>query len=135
MPPEIFSARWSSATVTTLAGPEKVGVQSIEYQINLNKNDHFESNSHLRTTATYGNKIISGVIMVKSHSDKLDALLDKMEEFNNSFSLQVTLSDGVHTKTLDFQECYLDGKTFGIDNNGIGVSKYAFTARDVKEGK
>lgn len=121
--------------MTTNAGSEKVGVQSIEYRINLNKQDHYESGGHLRSNVTYGNKQVSGVIQIKSASDLLDALLDKMEEANDSFSLHVELSDGVNKKVLDFQQCFLDGKEFGMDINGNGVASYSFTAKDVKEGK
>jgi len=132
---QIFSARWSNATVTTKAGMEAVGVQSLEYKINLNKHDHFESNDHLRKFVSYGYKEVAGNITVKSTSEKLDALLDKMDEAHNSFALHVELSDGTQKKVLDFQECYLEGKNFGIDLNGNGIAIYAFTAKDVKEGK
>ena len=132
---QIYSSRWSTAQVTTNAGSEKLGVQSIEYKINLNKQDHYESGGHLRSNVTYGNKQVSGVIQVKSASDLLDGLLDKMEEANDSFSLHVELSDGTSKKILDFQQCFLDGKEFGIDINGNGIASYSFTAKDVKEGK
>jgi hypothetical protein len=134
MPVQIYSARWSNATVTTKAGMEPVGVQALEYRINLNKQDHYESNDHLRKYVTYGYKQVGGSITVKSASQKLDELLDKPEEANNSFALHVELSDGTNKKILDFQECFLEGKNFGIDVNGNGVATYAFTAKDVKEG-
>ncbi len=132
---QVYSARWSTAQVTTNAGSEKVGIQSIEYRINLNKQDHYESGGHLRSNVTYGYKQVNGVIRIKSTSDMLDALLDKMEEASNSFSLHVELSDGTAKKVLDFQQCFLDGKEFGMDVNGNGVATYSFTAKDVKEGK
>jgi hypothetical protein len=113
---------------------ETVGVQSMEYNINLNKEDHFEGGSHLRTYVSYGYKLVKGKISIKSTSTVLDALLDKMEEANNGFSLHVDLSNGTDHKVLDFFECYLESKEFGIDVNGNGVSTYAFTARDVQEG-
>lgn len=120
--------------MTTAAGSETVGIQSIEYRINLNKQDHYESGGHLRSNVTYGYKQVMGVIRIKSVSTQLDALLDKMEEANNSFSLHVELSDGTSKKVLDFQQCFLDSKEFSIDVNGNGVSAYTFTAKDVVEG-
>jgi hypothetical protein len=132
---QVYSSRWSTAQVTTNAGSEKVGIQSIEYRINLNKQDLYESGGHLRSNVTYGNKQVSGIIQIKSASDMLDALLDKMEEANDSFSLHVELSDGVNKKVLDFQQCFLDSKEFGMDNNGQGIASYSFTDKDVKEGK
>lgn len=132
---QIYSARWSSAQVTTGKGTDKVGVQSLEYKVNLNKQDHYEGGDHLRKYVTYGYKQVSGIIRLKSTCSILDDLLDKMEEANNSFSLQVILSDGTSQKTLDFQNCFLDAKEFGMDLNGNGIASYSFTARDVKEGQ
>lgn len=133
---QMFSARWSNVTITPSSGgsSETVGVQSLEYSVNLNKEDHFEGGSHLRTYVSYGYKMVKGKVQVKSVSPVLDALLDKMEEANNSFSLHVDLSNGTDHKVLDFFECYLESKEFGIDVNGNGISTYSFTARDVKEG-
>lgn len=133
---QMYSARWSNVTITPSMGgsSETVGVQSLEYKVNLNKEDHFEGGSHLRTYVSYGYKLVNGKVMVKSVSTVLDGLLDKMEEMNNSFSLHVDLSNGTDHKILDFFECYLESKEFGIDVNGNGISTYSFTARDVKEG-
>jgi len=67
---QLFSARWSNVTITPSMGgsSETVGVQSIEYSINLNKEDHFEGGSHLRTYVSYGYKQVKGKIQVKSVS-------------------------------------------------------------------
>jgi len=134
MATQMFSSRWSTAQVTTASGTEKVGLQSIEYKINLNKEDHYDTGDHLRKYVTYGYKEVSGILRIKSVSPLLDALLDKMEVANDSFSLQVILSDGTSSKTLDFQNCYLEGKEFGMDVDQNAVASYSFTARDVKEG-
>ncbi len=133
---QMYSARWSNVTITPSMGgsSETVGVQSLEYSVDLNKEDHFEGGSHLRTYVSYGYKQVSGKIVIKSVSTVLDGLLDKMEEMNNSFSMHVDLSNGTDHKILDFFDCYLESKGFGMDVNGNGVSTYAFTARDVKEG-
>ncbi len=133
---QMYSARWSNVTITPAMGgsSETVGVQSLEYSVDLNKEDHFEGGSHLRTYVSYGYKQVAGKVQVKSVSTVLDALLDKMEEMNNSFSMHVDLSNGTDHKILDFFECYLESKEFGIDVNGNGISTYSFTARDVKEG-
>lgn len=133
---QMYSSRWSNVTITPAKGgsSETVGVQSLEYSINLNKEDHFEGGSHLRTYVSYGYKQVKGKITIKSVSTVLDMLLDKMEESNNSFSLHIDLSNGTDHKILDFFECFLDSKEFGIDVNGNGVSTYGFTSRDVQEG-
>ncbi len=136
MPQSQYSARWSTVTITPGSGSaEKVGVQSLEYIINLNTEDHFEQGSHLRSSVSYGYKTVTGKVIVKSASTALDGLLDKMDEASESFSMHVELSNGSGgKKTLDFQECYLVSKEFGIDVNGNGLSTYAFTARNVIEG-
>ncbi len=136
MPVTPISSRWSTATITTAAGSEKVGLQSIDYKIQLNKQDHFEGGEHLRKYVSYGYKTVSGIIRVKSTCTPLDELLDKMDEANNNFTLQVVLKGegGQVVKTLDFQQCYLDAKDYAMDINGHGISNYYFTARDVKEG-
>ena len=125
MATQMYSSRWSTAQVTTSGGTEQVGLQSIEYKINLNKEDHYDTGDHLRKYVTYGHKEVSGVLRIKSVSPLLDALLDKMEVSSDSFSLQVILSDGTNSKTLDFQNCYLEGKEFGmdVDQNAVEIGR------------
>ncbi len=36
-------------------------------------------------------------------------------------------------KTLSFDDCYLEDKTFALDANGVGISVYTFTATRLRE--
>jgi len=50
------------------------------------------------------------------------------------FQLVVELKRlGEAVKTLSFDECYLEGKTFSMDANGVGVSEYTFTSTRLRE--
>lgn len=130
---QIFSSKYSTVTVTSDSGPETLsGLQSIEYKVVLNKEDHYEGGNHLRQYITYGNKVIQGLLRIKSTSSVLDQLLDKMSE-EKGFSLQAILSDGKNKKTLNFEGCYLEGKEYNMDVNGHGISAYSFSAQDMKQ--
>jgi hypothetical protein len=40
---------------------------------------------------------------------------------------------GTAVKTISFDDCYLEDKTFTLDANGVGISLYTFTATRVRE--
>jgi hypothetical protein len=52
----------------------------------------------------------------------------------NSFQLVVELKKwGSTVKKLIFDDCYLEGKSFAMDANGVGVTDYTWTATRLRE--
>ena len=72
---------------------------------------------------------MNGSLTVKSTSADLNAILTN----NDTFQITANLKKGELTKTVAFDECYLDGKQAGLDANGVMVTTYAFTATRVRE--
>jgi hypothetical protein len=77
---------------------------------------------------------VTGTLRVRSTYPKLDTLLIKGVADVKSFQVVVELKKlGQAIKTLSFDECYLEGKNFSLDANGVGISDYSFTATRVRE--
>ena len=70
-----------------------------------------------------------GALTVKSTNDTLNTILAN----NDTFQITANLKKGELTKTVAFDECYLDDKQVGLDANGVLVTTYAFTATRVRE--
>lgn len=117
------------------------GLQSIEFKIMRNRENIYGISSDQRISVNYGPMYVIGNIRVRSTYPKLDAILMKEQRQVPSFQLVVDLKSsaigtkawGQPVKTLTFDECYLEDKTFTLDANGIGISVYTFTATRVRE--
>jgi hypothetical protein len=112
---------------------EVEGLQSIEYKVNRSRSDIVAIGQHLRQGVEYGVKVINGKLRVKSSCPALDEKLGKADLEGAKFTLQAQLKKGKQTKTLTFQDCYLDDREFSMDVNGVGIAIYTFTATDVEE--
>ena len=82
-----------------------------------------------RDGVDFGLRLVNGSLTVKSTSQDLNAILTN----NDTFQITANLKKGELTKTVAFDECYLDGKQAGLDANGVMVTTYAFTATRVRE--
>ena len=61
-------------------------------------------------------------------------LITKSTQTAESFQIVIELKKlGTAIKTLTFDECYLEGKSFSMDANGVGLSDYSFTATRLRE--
>ena len=56
-------------------------------------------------------------------------MLDK----NDTFQITANLKKGDLTRTVAFDQCYLDDKQVALDANGVVVSTYTFTATRIRE--
>jgi hypothetical protein len=126
----VWSATESKVKVD---GEDVEGVQSLEYKVNRNRTDVVGIGQHLRSSVEYGVKTVIGTLRVKSSCPKLDDKLGKDDLEQAKFTLQAQLKKGGTTKTVDLQDCYLDGREFTIDVNGVGVSVYTFSATNIVE--
>jgi hypothetical protein len=77
---------------------------------------------------------VTGSLRVRSTYPKLDTMLIASAGEFKSFQIVVELKKlGEAIKTLTFDDCYLEGKTYAMDANGVGTSDYSFTATRVRE--
>jgi hypothetical protein len=130
--PTILSAKESQVL---LAGPEGgagapiEGLQAISFRVNRSRQDIAAIGSDERIGVDFGLKLVVGTLTVRSTSTALDSILDKTD----TFQITANLKKGDLTRTVAFDQCYLDDKQVGLDANGVVVSTYTFTATRVRE--
>jgi hypothetical protein len=111
------------------AGAPIEGLQAISYRVNRSRQDIPAIGSDERIGVDFGLKLVTGALTVKSTNDTLNTILAN----NDTFQITANLKKGELTKTVAFDECYLDDKQVGLDANGVLVTTYAFTATRVRE--
>jgi len=131
LPQSIISANVSNIKCD---GEMIPGLQSIEYKIVRNRQNIHHIGVDERMGVDYGPMYVNGSLRVRSTYPKLDTLLLSGVGSVKPFQLVVELKRrGEAVKTLSFDECYLEGKTFSMDANGVGVSEYTFTSTRLRE--
>src|SRR5687768_9969593 len=111
--PQIYTAFASEAKVNeeTLEG-----LQSIEYRQTKNRHDVGAIGTDERIGVYFGLKIVAGNLRIASASPTLDQLLQD----NATFSLSVTLRHGETTRTVAFDNVFLDQKQFSLGTESHG---------------
>jgi hypothetical protein len=125
-----------SANVTNIKCDGEVipGLQSIEFKIVRNRQNIHNIGIDERIGVDYGPMFITGSIRVRSTYPKFDSMLIATVPDVKPFQLVVELKRwGQSIKTLSFDDCYLEGKTFSLDANGVAVTDYTFTATRLRE--
>lgn len=129
--PVLMSANVSNVKIDGEVVP---GLQAIEYKIVRNRQNVHNIGIDERIGVDYGPMFVTGSLRVRSTYPKLDTLLITGAADVKSFQLVVELKKlGQAIKTLSFDDCYLEGKTFSLDANGVGLSDYSFTATRLRE--
>jgi hypothetical protein len=129
--PVIMSANVSNIKID---GEVIAGLQAIEYKIVRNRQNVHNIGIDERIGVDYGPMYVNGTLRIRSSHPKLDTLLISGVADVKSFQLVVELKKlGQSIKTLTFDECYLEGKSFSMDANGVGMSDYSFTSTRIRE--
>jgi hypothetical protein len=129
--PVIISANVSNIKVDGEVIP---GLQAIEYKIVRNRQNVHNIGHDERIGVDYGPMFVNGSLRVRSTYPKLDTMLISGVADVKPFQLVVELKKlGQSIKTLSFDDCYLEGKNFSMDSNGVGISDYSFTATRLRE--
>jgi hypothetical protein len=129
--PAIVSANVSNIKVDGEVIP---GLQAIEYKIVRNRENVHNIGIDERVGVNYGPMYVQGSLRVRSTYPQFDTMLITGVADVKPFQLVVELKKGPNAiKTLSFDECYLEGKSFALDANGTGVSDYTFTGTRLRE--
>jgi hypothetical protein len=129
--PVIMSANVSNIKIDGEAIP---GLQALEYKIVRNRQNVHSIGGDERIGVDYGPMFVTGTMRVRSTAPKLDTILVSGISQIKPFQLVVELKKGGESlKTLSFDDCYLESKTFSMDANGVGISDYTFTATRLRE--
>lgn len=132
--PSIISANISNIKVDSEAIP---GLQSLEFRIVRNRQNVHNIGSDERIGVDYGPMFVAGSMRVRSTYPKFDTMLvtgvSEVKSFQLTVDLKRSFSVKAEVKGLSFDDCYLEGKTFSMDANGVGISEYSFTATRMRE--
>ena len=129
--PVIISANVSNIKVDGEVIP---GLQAIEFKIVRNRQNVHNIGIDERIGVDYGPMFVTGSLRVRSTYPKLDTMLITGVAEVKPFQLVVELKKGGQSiKTLSFDDCFLEGKSFSMDANGVGISDYSFTATRLRE--
>jgi hypothetical protein len=124
---QIFTAFASEAKVNE----ETIeGLQSIEYREVKNRYDVGAVGTAERVAVYFGLKVVVGKLRVASVNPTLDKLLSE----NEQFSISATLKHGEGSRSVAFDECVIDEKSFAMSTDSHGETTYTFTATRVREG-
>ncbi len=105
------------------------GLQSIEYNVVKNRQQVGAIGTDERIAVYFGTKNVAGRLRVAS----INATLDGFLQDNTSFSVSATLRNGDASRSVSFDSCYLEDKSFGLSAEGHAETVYSFTATRVRE--
>jgi hypothetical protein len=124
--PQVFTAFASEARVN---GNVVEGLQSIEYRHGRSRYDVGAIGTDERVAVYFGLRVVIGVLRVASDNADLDKLLDSGEEF----TVSAVLKHGDSSRTVTFDGCVMDEKTFALTTESHGEAVYTFSATRVRE--
>jgi len=131
----------ANVTSVTIGGEDAPGLQAIEYKIIRNRQNIHNIGHDERIGVLYGPLYVTGSLRFRSTSPYLDKMIEteiagfETEEFQIvvQFKGIVGGGRGEAVTTVIFDGCSVEGKSFSIDANGVGISDYTFTATRVRE--
>lgn len=127
--PTAFSANRSSILVD---GEAVDGLQSIAFRVVTEREDIRAIGSNERVDVIFGLRTVIGELVIRSAAVKLDTLLAERGKFQLVANLKRT-EGADDTRTLSFDDCFVEGKSFQMDAHGSAATTYAFTATRIRE--
>ena len=116
----------------TIEGADVHGLQSLEFAVRRRQMDVDAVGVGERIGVDAGHIFVKGSLKIRSLNSTLDERLYALVP--ESFSMVAELKQGETTvKTITFDECFLDDKSFELTANGVGITVYNFTATRVRE--
>lgn len=105
------------------------GARGIDYRVEHEQSDVHALGSAERVAVYYGASRVRGQIRVASVNERLDALATS----GAAFQVVANLAHGQTARSVAFDECHIEGKTFSMTAGGHGEAVYSFTATRVRE--
>jgi hypothetical protein len=124
--PQVYTALQSEAKVN---GDTVEGLQSIEFREQKSRSDVGAIGTDERVAIVFGLKVVTGRLRVASASSALDDLVQSREPF----SVTAILRHGDDTRTVAFDECVMDEKSFALNAAAHGETIYTFSATRLRE--
>jgi hypothetical protein len=124
--PQVFTAFASEARVN---GNVVEGLQAIEYHHRKSRYDVGAIGTDERIAVYFGMRVVIGSLRVASDNADLDTLLDSGEQF----TVSAVLRHGDSSRTVTFDGCVMDEKSFALSTQAHGEAVYTFSATRVRE--
>jgi hypothetical protein len=116
----------------TIEGEDVAGLQSIEFAVRRRQMAVDAVGVGERIGVDAGHIFVTGTLRIRSLNSTLDERLYALVP--EPFNMVAELKQGETTvKTITFDECFLDDKSFELTANGVGSTVYNFTATRVRE--
>lgn len=126
----IFAANRSNIQVD---GEPVEGLQSIVYRVTTEREDIRAVGSSERIEVSFGLRTVQGELVVKSANYVLDKHLTDQTMTQLVVNLKKDQAADAPKRTLGFDNCYIEGKSFSMGAGGSGLTSYSFTASIVRE--
>lgn len=126
----VFVANRSSVLID---GNAVEGLQSLAFRVVTEREDIRAVGSSERIDVSFGLRTVQGEIVVKSANYVLDTHLNEQSKFQLVTNLKKDQAADAPKRTLSFDDCFVEGKSFGMDAGGTAITTYAFSATRVRE--
>ncbi len=127
--PTIFSANRSSVLVN---GTAVEGLQSLVYRVVTERQDVRAIGTDERVDVIFGLRSVQGELVVQSANTELDEHLSARSKFQIVANLKRDEAEGTK-RTLSFDDCFIEGKSFSLSAGGSVSTTYTFTATRARE--
>lgn len=122
----------AATSKVTIEGEDVAGLQSMEFAVRRRQMDVDAVGVGERIGVDAGHIFVKGTLRIRSLNSTLDERLYALVP--EPFNMVAELKQGETTvKTITFDECFLDDKSFELTANGVGITVYNFTATRVRE--
>lgn len=129
--PKIYAANRSNVLID---GEALEGLQTLHYRVNVERQDIRAIGSDERVDVAFGLRTVEGELIVRSSSDKLDALLAQGARFQVVANLKKDVGMTTESsRTVSFDDCFAVGKRFDMEAGDTARTLYTFTATRVRE--
>lgn len=127
--PTIYSANRSSVLVN---GTAIEGLQSLVYRVVTERQDVRAIGTDERVDVIFGLRTVQGELVVQSANTELDTHLTERSKFQIVANLKRDEAEGAK-RTLSFDDCFLEAKSFALSSGGSVNTTYTFTATRARE--
>jgi hypothetical protein len=127
--PTIFSANRSNVLVN---GNAVEGLQSLVFRVVTERQDVRAVGVDERVDVIFGLRTVQGELVVQSANHELDDHLAARSKFQIVANLKRDETEGAK-RTLSFDDCFVENKSFSLAASGSVTTTYTFTATRVRE--
>ena len=128
--PTLFTANRSNVLIE---GEAIEGLQSLTFRVVTEREYVRAVGSDERIDVSFGMRTVEGEMVVRSANFNLDTHLQQQSKFQLVANLKKDESSDSATRTLSFDDCYVESKSFGMDAGGSATTNYLFSATRVRE--